>query len=140
MPSAKRQPKGLFVGLATVDLVYAVSAVPKANEKLSVAGQQVCAGGPATNAGVTFACLGGRAELVTAVGAHSLATVIHDDLARHSVRLHDIARGRHELPPISSIMVSRATGERTVVSANATVFSRVRARFHPEWLRRTNIL
>ncbi len=140
MPSTRRRPKALFVGLATVDVIYTVDAVPGRNQKLSVPAQEVCAGGPATNAAVTFACLGGRAELVTAAGRHPLATVIREDLSRRSVRLHDLARSRREVPPVSSIMVVPATGERTVVSANAAVFSDLRARFNPQWLRGVSIL
>jgi sugar/nucleoside kinase (ribokinase family) len=135
-----RRPKGVFVGLAAVDLVYTVDDVPGRNQKLSVEGQQICAGGPATNAAVTFAFLGGRAELVTATGSHPLVSVIREDLRRHSVRLHDLAGDRRETPPLSSIMVVRGTGERSVVSANAAVFSRLRGKFNLQWLRGASIL
>ena len=135
-----RRPKGVFVGLAAVDLIYTVDDVPGRNQKLSVEGQQICAGGPATNAAVTFAFLGGRAELVTATGSHPLASVIHEDLRRRSVRLHDLAGDRRETPPLSSIMVVRGTGERSVVSANGTVFSGLRGEFDPQWLRGASIL
>jgi sugar/nucleoside kinase (ribokinase family) len=128
------RPRGLFVGLATIDISYTVDEIPRRNHKISVDAQLVTPGGPASNAAATFARLGGRATLVTAVGAHPLATVIRGDLAQLSVRLHDMARGRREPPPISSILVHRATGERTVVSANAAVFSAIRAEFNPRWL------
>jgi len=134
------RPKGLFVGLATVDLIYTVAAIPRRDQKISVPGQRISAGGPAANAAATFAFLGGRAELVTAAGAHPLAAVVRDDLRRHSVRLHDVERRRAEAPPISSIMVLRATGERTVVSANAAVFAELRGNFNPQWLPGTSIL
>jgi sugar/nucleoside kinase (ribokinase family) len=141
MPKSKpRRPKGLFVGLATVDIIYNVDEIPGRDEKISVAGQQVSAGGPATNAAMTFAALGGRAELVTAVGSHPLAAVIHDDLRWHSVRLHDAAGRRREIPPVSSIMVPHATGERSVVSANAAVFSGLLGEFEPAWLRSASIV
>jgi sugar/nucleoside kinase (ribokinase family) len=124
----------LFVGLATVDLSYAVDEIPRRNQKISVAGQHIAAGGPATNAAATFAFLGGRAGLVTAVGSHPLGTIIRTDLEKFNVVLHDVARRRNELPPVSSIMVLRGTGERTVVSANAAVFSPIEAEFSPRWL------
>jgi len=139
MPAAEG-PKGVFVGLATVDTIYTVESIPKRNQKISVPGQQVSAGGPATNAAVTFAFLGGRAELVTAVGAHQVAAVIRDDLAQHSVRLHDLAPRRRDIPPISSVMVVRGTGERAVVSANAAVFTDIKPDFDPQWLRGASIL
>ena len=66
-------PCGLFVGLAAVDVSYTVDQIPRRNQKISVKAQRVSAGGPATNAAATFAFLGGRTTLVTAVGAHPLA-------------------------------------------------------------------
>jgi sugar/nucleoside kinase (ribokinase family) len=134
------RPKGLFVGLATVDLIYTVEAIPRRNEKISVPGQQVSAGGPATNAAVTFVFLGGRAELVTAVGSHRLAAVIRQDLRAHSVRLHDVALRNPAVPPLSSILVHRKTGDRTVASANATVFDLPQGQFDPVWLRGASTL
>jgi sugar/nucleoside kinase (ribokinase family) len=134
------RPNGVFVGLATIDVLYSVDQIPGPDEKISAPAQFVCAGGPATNAAATFAFLGGHAELVTAVGAHPAASIIRNDLREHSVHLRDLARRRPELPPISSIMVLRETGERTVVSANAAVFSDVSSDFDPEWLRDASIL
>ena len=134
------RPKGLFVGLATVDLSYQVDQIPWRNQKISVPAQLITAGGPATNAAATFAFLGGRTTLVTAVGSHALAAVIRSDLARLSIRLHDMARGRRESPPVSSVTVHRASGDRTVVSANAAVFSTVNAEFDPKWLRGVSIV
>lgn len=135
-----RKPKALFVGLATVDVIYSVQAIPQPDEKISVPGQQISAGGPAANAAVTFAALGGRAALVTAVGAHSLASAIREDLSTQAVRLHDVARVSRKIPPVSSIMVLRNTGERSVVSANATAFGNVNAEFNWQWLRGASIL
>lgn len=132
--SQPRSPKALFVGLATVDISYIVDEIPRRNQKISVPAQAVSTGGPSANAAATFAFFGGRAELVTAVGSHPLASVIHADIKHFSIRLHDLARGRNEVPPVSSIMVLRKTGERTVVSANAAVFESIRLEFNPRWL------
>lgn len=132
--SSDDHPSGLFVGLATVDVGYTVDEIPRRNQKISVKAQLITPGGPATNAAATFAFLGGQTTLVTAVGDHPLASVIRDDLTHASIRLHDMARGRLEPPPISSILVHRTTGERTVVSANAAVFSPVSTKFNPRWL------
>jgi sugar/nucleoside kinase (ribokinase family) len=134
------RPRGLFVGLATVDISYTVDEIPRRNQKISVPAQLITAGGPATNAAATFAFLGGQTTLVTAVGSHALAAVIRDDLARLSIRLHNLARGRRESPPVSSVIVHRASGDRTVVSANAAVFSPVKAEFDPKWLRGVEIV
>ncbi len=134
------RPAGLFVGLATVDISYTVDEIPHRNQKISVAGQQLSAGGPSANAAATFAFLGGRASLLSAAGAHPLGTVIRDDVERFSIKLHDLARKRIEAPPLSSIMVLRRTGERALVSANAAVFSSIPAKFNPRWLHGVSIV
>jgi sugar/nucleoside kinase (ribokinase family) len=134
------RPSALFAGLAAVDISYVVDDVPRRNQKISVSKQLITAGGPATNAAATFAFLGGRAGLVTAVGGHPLASVIGDDLSRFRIRLHDQARERREPPPVSSIMVHRSTGERSVISANAAVFSPVSDEFNPRWLSGVSIV
>lgn len=136
----RRRPKGLFVGLATVDISYIVDQIPRRNQKISVEGQQLSAGGPSANAAATFAFLGGHAKLVTAIGKHPLGTIIRSDLAPFSIAVHDLARGREEPPPVSSIMVLRGSGERTVVSANASVFSHLSATFKPRWLSGVSIV
>jgi sugar/nucleoside kinase (ribokinase family) len=133
-------PSGLFVGLATVDVSYTVDEIPRRNQKISVKAQRVTAGGPATNAAATFAFLGGRTTLVTAVGSHPLARAIREDLSGLSIRIHDMARERHESPPVSSVMVDRATGDRTVVSANAAVFSPLKGKLDPRWLAGVSIV
>jgi sugar/nucleoside kinase (ribokinase family) len=136
----RRRPKGLFLGLATVDITYPVAKIPGRNAKISVPSQHLAAGGPATNAAITFAFLGGRSSLVTAVGAHPLGSVIHHDLEVAGVALHDVARRRQEAPPVSSIMVLEHTGERTVVSANAAAFSPLEAQIDPRWLQGASIV
>jgi sugar/nucleoside kinase (ribokinase family) len=137
---AASRPSALFVGLAAVDISYTVDEVPRRNQKISVPEQLIAAGGPATNAAATFALLGGKAALLSAVGAHPMAAVIRDDLGRFGIRLRDQVSGRREPPPVSSIMVHRATGERSVVSANAAVFSPVSAEFNPRWLTGVSIV
>jgi len=106
-------------GLATVDLVYRVDRIPSVDEKAQARSVEVAAGGPAANAAVTAAALGAEVTLVSAVGAHPLGDLIRDDLARHRVRLVDAAPGSPAPPPVSSITVLEATGERTIVSRNA---------------------
>jgi sugar/nucleoside kinase (ribokinase family) len=107
------------VGLTTLDVVQRVAELPEPGEKVQSDSVQLAAGGPAANAAVTAAHLGGRARLVTVVGSHPLATVIRDDLERHGVELHDLLPRRGEPPPISAVAVRERDGERSVVSPNA---------------------
>ena len=117
--SANIGRRGVFVGIATVDLVQRVERPPARNEKLTAASQEVAAGGPAANAAVTFARLGGDATLVTALGWHPLARYVAEELAGHGVRVLDAAPAFSSPPPVSSILITEATGDRQVVSVNA---------------------
>jgi sugar/nucleoside kinase (ribokinase family) len=111
---------GVFVGLATLDVIHHVDAAPAANEKVTARAHSVVAGGPATNAAVTFAALGGTAVLVTALGAGAAADKVRADLARYGVRVVDGTAHAVDQVPISSITVVSSTGERSVVSSDAT--------------------
>ena len=110
---------GIFVGLSTVDVVYGVDEFPPANSKIVARSQDVFAGGPATNACITFGYLGGKSTLVTAVGRHSLGSAIIGELQRFSVQLIDLNPDFDQAPVISCVTVNR-NGQRNVVSANAT--------------------
>ncbi|MFF7103996.1 PfkB family carbohydrate kinase [Streptomyces nigra] len=112
-------PYGLFVGLCTLDVLQLVDRLPGPDEKVTARDQLVAAGGPATNAAVTFAHLGGTARLLTAVGAHPLGEGVRADLDRAGVTVTDLAAGRTEPPAVSSVLVTAATGERAVASTNA---------------------
>jgi sugar/nucleoside kinase (ribokinase family) len=110
--------RGLFVGLATIDLVYGVEEFAQPNTKIEARSQDVYVGGPATNAAIAFSHLGGQAALAAAVGRHALAAVVRAELERYGVRLADLNAEFEGVPAISSVAVDRS-GRRTVVSANA---------------------
>jgi sugar/nucleoside kinase (ribokinase family) len=113
-------PSALFAGLCVVDLVHRVTRPPGPDEKVTALSQELTAGGPATNAAVTFAVLGGSATLVTAVGTRELGAVARGDLARPGLTVVDLAAddGGFE-PSVSAVVVVDATGERSVVSRDA---------------------
>ncbi|WP_232838299.1 PfkB family carbohydrate kinase [Streptomyces geranii] len=121
MKSAEQgRPGGLFVGLCTLDVVQLVDHVPGANQKLTARQQTVAAGGPAANAAVAFAHLGGTARLLTAIGSHPLGLAVAADLDRLGVGVSDLAAGSVEPPAVSSVLVTASSGDRAVVSTNAT--------------------
>lgn len=109
----------LLVGLCTVDLVQRVTDLPGPGQKLQSTGVEVAAGGPAANAAVAVAALGGRADLVTVLGGHPLAGIARDDLVGHGVRVFDTMPARPTPPTLSSVAVRERDGERSVVSHNA---------------------
>jgi sugar/nucleoside kinase (ribokinase family) len=119
MSNAAAGPSALFAGLCTLDIIQAVPRMPGQNEKMTAFGQCVAAGGPAANASAAFACLGGRATLLTGVGGHPLAEGMRADLEQAGVALIDVAAGDNRPPAVSSIIVTRESGDRCVVSMNA---------------------
>ena len=118
-PAAERAPIGLFVGLATLDVIHRIAQAPAANQKVTSTAQFVAAGGPAANAAVTFAALGGDAILVTALGDDPVADLIRADLAAYRVRVVDAAAGTRRAVPVSAVAVVESTGDRSVVSLDA---------------------
>lgn len=111
---------GVFVGLTTLDLIYRAESLPQPDQKVVASDYLVSAGGPATNAAVAFSYLAGSARVVSAVGSHPLTHLIRADLDAARVTLVDLAPNRQEPPSISSIIVTEATGERSVISINAS--------------------
>jgi sugar/nucleoside kinase (ribokinase family) len=111
--------RGLFIGLVTLDLIYLADSAPKNNQKLVAADYTVAAGGPATNAAVTFAHLGNQATILGVVGCHPMTQLIHRDLENYKIAIADLDTKKPTPPPVSSIIVTQATGERAVISINA---------------------
>ncbi|MBD2460406.1 sugar kinase [Oscillatoria sp. FACHB-1407] len=116
---------GLFVGITTLDLIYLVEQVPTSNQKIVALDSIVAAGGPATNAAITFAHLnqqevvGQCAMLLAALGTHPMTHLIRTDVESRGVAIADLIPNQAFVPPVSSILVTQATGERAVVALNA---------------------
>jgi sugar/nucleoside kinase (ribokinase family) len=111
---------GLFIGLTTLDLIYLTDRAPDCNQKIVAKEQTIAAGGPATNAAITFSHLGDRAKLLTFLGDRPVSKLIKQDLEAFSIKIQDLNLDPSFSPSISSIIVTEATGERAVVSTNAT--------------------
>ncbi|MGH3871127.1 MAG: PfkB family carbohydrate kinase [Pseudonocardiaceae bacterium] len=109
---------GLFVGLATLDLVQRVGRRPGVDEKVVAQRSDLAAGGPAAAAAVTFGVLGGRSVLVSALGPGPVARLAAGELDRAGVQIVDAWAAGADLS-ISAITVLDGTGERSVVSRNA---------------------
>ncbi len=110
---------GLFVGLVTLDLIYLAESPPKNNQKLVAEDYIVAAGGPVTNAAVTFSYLGNNAAISGVIGCHPMTQLIKSDLANYQVEIIDHYPTIENPPPVSSIIVTKGTGERAVISINA---------------------
>jgi sugar/nucleoside kinase (ribokinase family) len=112
------QVRGLFVGLATLDLVQRVHRRPEVDEKVVARRSDLAAGGPAAAAAVTFSALGGYATLLSALGPGPIGRLVAADLHGAGVHTVDAWAGGADLS-ISAITVLDGTGERSVVSRNA---------------------
>lgn len=111
-------PHGLFVGLATLDLVQRVGWRPGVDEKVIAQRSDLAAGGPAAVAAVAFGALGGRSVLVSALGPGPVGRFAAGELDRAGVQIVDAWAAGADLS-ISAITVLDGTGERSVVSRNA---------------------
>ncbi|WP_159621904.1 PfkB family carbohydrate kinase [Ruania rhizosphaerae] len=105
-------------GLTTLDITQVVTSPPTANEKIVASDVRVAVGGPAANAALTAAALGSPAVLVTALGTGPLADLARSELTGCGVQVLDV--GTIDAPPVSTVLVTAATGERAVVSTNFT--------------------
>ncbi len=132
--------RGLFVGLITLDCVYQVHHVPEANEKTVAQDSWLGAGGPATNAAVTFSQMGNAAQVLGALGQHPMTSLVRADLAHHEVDVLDLSPAIADPPPLSTILVTAATGDRAVISRNA-VGRQIEPPLHYDhWLRGVDVV
>lgn len=106
-------------GLLTLDHQLEVDSFPHPNEKVVALNESVTVGGPATNAAATAAVLGNSVRLVTAVGDGAMTNVAHAELRKLGIETIDLRRGQEGAPPISTVLVTVATGDRAVISKNA---------------------
>ncbi|ADG74213.1 PfkB domain protein [Cellulomonas flavigena DSM 20109] len=105
-------------GLATLDVTQVVDRLPAPDEKVVADGLAVTFGGPAANAAAVAVGLGVRATLVTVLGSGPLADVARAGLAEAGVDVVDLLPDAPGALPVSTVLVTRATGERAVVSVN----------------------
>lgn len=107
---------GVFcLGIATLDYVYSVEAMPTRGEKYRSRDLAVVGGGCAGNASVAIARLGGRCWLATRLADDLAGDEIVADLRREGVETDFALRAAGLRSPVSAILVD-AQGERMVIS------------------------
>lgn len=131
--------QAVFIGLSTIDVVYNIDEFPRINQKIVALDQNVSVGGPASNASIAFAHLGGKPTLVTALGRNPLANVVREELQQYSVNFVDLNPQFAGVPVISSVSVDK-NGNRNVVSANATRIPTPASQVDPSLLQQANIV
>ncbi len=80
----------------------------------------VHAGGPALNAAITFAHMGGTAVLISMIGNSIWSGFIKEELNKYRVKLYDIAEGYDFSPPVSSIIINSQNGSSTIFTSPAS--------------------
>ncbi len=108
--------KGLFIGLITTDIQMAAGNYPEENKKARATGLNISSGGPATNAAVLFSHLGGKSILVTSIGNHQFTKMILQEMKDFDIDVYDILAERPANPVVSSIITSKRSGTRTIMS------------------------
>ncbi|NND08734.1 MAG: hypothetical protein HKN87_20360 [Saprospiraceae bacterium] len=109
--------KGLFIGVTTLDLLYPIAQYPEEDSKTNVDGVHLFLGGPATNAAITFASLGGTPTLISAVGENVWSPLIKERLHAYGVHHIDLMQRKEHEMSCSSILVNTSSGLRTVVTS-----------------------
>jgi sugar/nucleoside kinase (ribokinase family) len=109
------KPYLLFAGRTTLDALYWLDHLPQEDTKVFARAFRVAPGGPACNAAITHALLGGQATLLSAVGAGPWADLVRAELDRRAIRLIDVAPAGYETP-LTTVLVNKATSTRTIVN------------------------
>jgi len=109
-------PPVLFLGRTTLDALYWLDLMPEENTKVYARSFKAAPGGPALNAAITHALLGGPTLLASAVGGGPWAVPVRAELNRHGIRLLDLAEGTEYETPLCSVLVNAANGNRTILN------------------------
>lgn len=107
----------LCVGHASYDLIFPVDHHPAADEKCFSLGLFQAGGGPAANAAVTVARLGGKAAFAGYLGLDIFGKLHFEELEAEGVFTGLVVRGDRPTP-LSAILV-KPDGKRTVVNHKA---------------------
>jgi Sugar kinases, ribokinase family len=112
--NTQQNPQGCFVGLTTLDYFFYVDSQPEKNSKVKTNSYKRFVGGPAANAAITYALLGGNATLVTCLGNTVESDFIKETLKGYGVTVFNCTE-EDALPNIAAIAVDQF-GNRKIFS------------------------
>lgn len=125
----------LFVGRATLDLLYRLSSLP--TEDTKVYAQQVihAPGGPATNAALACLRLGTPATLIAPLGSGPWADVVRSALHSAGLPVIDLAANTDYQTPIATALIHTSRSTRTVLNPprTQTTLPELAAAWPDEW-------
>ena len=103
----------LCVGYACVDINFNAAHHPTADEKLRATSMHTCGGGPAANAAVTIARLGGSARFSGYLGNDTFGEAHLREFANDGVHADGLQRG--DAPtPVAAVTI-KPNGERSII-------------------------
>ena len=106
----------LCIGHAALDLILEADGYPAEGTKALATRRSLSGGGPAANAAALAASWGVDAGFAGAVGIDELGTLLLEELAAGGVDVGGVARQVNYPTPLSSIVVNRTNGSRTIVN------------------------
>ena len=110
------EPRVLFLGRSTLDALYRLDRLPAEDTKAYAREFHAAPGGPALNAAITHALLGGEAMLISAVGGGPWAAPVRAEIEGHGIALLDLAAGTNFETPLTTVLINAATGSRTILN------------------------
>lgn len=123
------------MGRTTLDVLYRLEQFPEEDTKAYATEMHAASGGPATNAAITCALLGGEAVLVSPIGTGPWAVQARGDLARRGVQHVDIATGTVYETPLVAVLVNTTSSTRTAINSplSEAPLPRLTAEWKAEW-------
>lgn len=104
----------LCVGTSAYDLTFTVDAHPQPDDKIFASSLVSCGGGPAANAAVTVARLGGTAVFAGYLGNDVFGQLHLEELQAEGVLTDWIVRGANPTPV--STIIAKPDGRRTLIA------------------------
>lgn len=111
--------KILAVGTAGLDIIHTVDGYPPEDAEVRALAQSVRCGGNAANTLTVLSQLGHQCTLAAVLGDAPAAEPIRRDLTRHGVDVGPCRSVPGGEPPISSVLLNRRGGSRTIVHYRA---------------------
>jgi sugar/nucleoside kinase (ribokinase family) len=128
------QQRTLFIGRSTLDVLYALDALPREDTKIFAREMHAAPGGPALNAAITHALLGGDGILISAVGGGPWADPVRSELGQKNIPVIDLAAGTSYEMPLTTVLVNTATSTRTCVNPPRSTVALARIQsWDPGW-------
>lgn len=125
--------RGVFIGLCGLDIIYySKNEFPSENMKLKIEDYRIEIGGPAANAAITYAQLGGEAYLICLIGDSAEGQMIKTKLKLSNISCIDVALDENDAPSISAVFVNTNKSTRTILSGQTNITASANFDFEDE--------